>query len=431
MANQHSIGISRAARVLLGCLAAAVVIAQPSRAVAQAVSPKGHISQFRITEPTRLDWIFALANQSPAEEPVGLLKDYDSTKQRFELYVPRRYDKQKPSSLILFISPGQKGTGLAQFRALCDRKGVLFASPYQAGNQTPGPRRIRIVMDTLDEVRRRYNVDPDRTYIGGFSGGGRIAFTIATALPEYFGGILPVCAGGQLRQESWLRQRVIDRLRIAMLTGETDFNRGEIERMTQTQLSGVGATSRVWTVARIGHGIPSGNTLTEAYDWLEEGLKDRQALAKRFPASRISDAPSRSEWAGQLLAEARSRLKTDESPYAGLMQLKGLHTRWNDLPGAQQALKTLQEYDSAADRPWEAEDIAEQRRFLIAQARGVDAYATGPLPKQYEKQKASMINAAIRLWSSVVQDGQDEAAVAEANRRLPILKAVAMSNLEK
>jgi len=44
------------------------------------------------------------------------------------------------------------------------------------------------------------------------------------------------------------------------------------------------------------------------------------------------------------------------------------------------------------------------------------------LPTQYEKQKFSMINAAIRLWSSVVQDGQDEAAVTEANRRLPILQ---------
>jgi len=61
MANQHFIGSSRAARVLLGCVAAAVVIAQPSGAMAQAVSPKGHIAQFQITEPTRLDWIFSLA----------------------------------------------------------------------------------------------------------------------------------------------------------------------------------------------------------------------------------------------------------------------------------------------------------------------------------------------------------------------------------
>ncbi len=424
MTNHYLKKLRIATSITVGRLFVVIVLLSATDAIAQAPSPQGYFSQFRITEPTRLDWVFALANQSPAGEPPGLLKGYDSAKQRFELYVPANNNPRKPAPLILFISPGQNATGLAQFRALCDRKGVLFASPHQAGNQTPGPRRIRIVMDTLDEVCRCCNVDPDRTYIGGFSGGGRIAFSIATALPEYFGGIIPVCAGGQLRQESWLRQRVIDRLRIAMITGETDFNRGEIERMTQTQLSGVGVTSRVWTVAGLGHGIPSDKTLSEAYAWLEAGLKDRHSLAKRFPASRISGAVSRSEWAGQLLTEARSRLTTDESPYAGLMQLKGLHARWHDLPEAQQALRILQEYDSADDRRWEAEDIGEQRRFLIAQAKGVDAYATGPLPKQYEKQKPDMINAAIRLWSTVIQDGQDEAAVAEAKRRIPILQAL-------
>ena len=401
-----------------------VFLLQSECALGEKLPQPAHVAQCPITQPTRLDWLFALANQSPAEAPAGLLTDYDSTKQRFELYVPAGVDSERPVPLILFISPSQTATGLAQFRAFCDREGVLFASPHQAGNQTPGPRRIRIVMDTLDEVRRRFHVDPDRTYIGGFSGGGRIAFAIATALSEYFGGIIPVCAGGQLRSESWLRKRVIDRLRIALLTGENDFNRGEIERMTQTQLSGVGATSRVWTVSQLGHTIPPDEILSEACGWLEAGLKSRQALAKQFPASSIVDAPSRTQWAGRLLAEAQSRLKSDDSLYAGLMQLKGLHVRWNDLPEAEQALRILQEHDSADDRPWEAEDIAEQRRFLIAQARGVDAYATGPLPEQYEKQKPGMIDAAIQLWSSVIQDGQDKEAVAEAKRRLPILQAL-------
>lgn len=393
-------------------------------AVAADLSQPVHVRDCPVTQPTRLDWVFALANQSPEKEPDGLLDDYESTEQRFELYVPTGMDSSRPAPLILFISPGSAAAGLSQFRALCDRNGVVFASPHRAGNQTPGPRRIRIVMDTLDEVRRRIKIDPDRTYIGGFSGGGRIAFAIATALPEYFGGALPICAGGQLREEPWLRQRVIERHRFALITGERDFNRGEIERLTQTVLSGVGVTSRVWTVAGLGHAIPSGKTLNEAYRWLEEGLKDRQTLARQFPASRIPDTPSRSEWAGRLLDEARKRLKSDGSPYNGLMQLKGLQTRWNDLPAAEQALRILQRYDSARDRRWEAEDIAEQRRFLIAKARGVDAYASGPLPRQYEKQKSGMLNAAIQLWSAVLQDGQDQEAVAEGKRRIRALNSM-------
>ena len=410
--------------LLFGCLPGITLLFSCSNSYAQRKGQPVLISQCRVTEPTRLDWVFAVGNQSPAKAPPGLLENYDSTKQRFELYVPAGADSQAAAPLILFVSPSQKGTGLSQFRKLCDREGIVFASPHQAGNQTAGARRVRIVMDTLDEVRRRIKIDPDRTYIGGFSGGGRIAMTIATALPEYFGGVIPVCAGGQLRTEPWLRERVISRLRIALLTGENDFNRGEIERMTQTLFSGIGVTSRVWTAKQIGHAIPPGSTLGEAFAWLESGLPDRKALARIFPASRISGAPSRSEWARQLFAEAEFRLKSEELFYSGLMQLMGIRIRWNDLPESDKALAILQKLDAADDRPWEAEDVASQRRYLIAQARAVDAYAAGRLPKQYQKQKASMLNAAIRLWSQVVADGQDPDAVAEGTRRIPMLKSM-------
>jgi len=153
------------ASALFGGLLFAVILFLPDCATGQESLPRGHTDQFKITAPTRLDWVFALANQSPAEEPDGLLTEYDSTKQRFELYVPDGVSSRESVSLILFISPGQSATGLTQFRDLCDREGVVFASPHQAGNRTPGPRRIRIVMDTLDEIRRRIKVDPDRTYI--------------------------------------------------------------------------------------------------------------------------------------------------------------------------------------------------------------------------------------------------------------------------
>ena len=39
-------------------------------------------------------------------------------------------------------------------------------------------------------------------------------------------------------------------------------------------------------------------------------------------------------------------------------------------------LEILTEYDSRNERPWEADDLAEQKRFLLAQARSLDRYAT-------------------------------------------------------
>lgn len=400
--------------VVAGCCRASILAAeQPLR---------GHQPRVIVVAPTRLDWVFALANQSPAEPPADWLKGYDSTRQGYELYVPRVVNPTKPTGLILFISAGNDPTGLAQWRGVCDAAGVLFASPYGAGNNTQGPERTRIVLDVLDDVRRRFAVDPDRSYLGGFSGGARVACRIAFALPEYFGGVVPVCAAESLREESWLRQRVTDRLSVALLTGETDFNRGEIERFRGPLLSDVGVRTKVWMVPKLGHGLPSAGVLAEALRWLEEGVPQRRRLAAQWPAMRTTTEPaSREAWSIALLNEAKQRLQNPATLYSGLSQLQGVAVRWQDLPAAAEANQILGKYEAEVERPWEADDLAEQRKFLLAEARGLAAYATGPLAPQYEKQRAGMAGAALERWQMLLADDPDSPTGREAQQRIPEL----------
>lgn len=382
--------------------------------------PKGYQAEVAVTAPTRLDAIFPLANQSPAKPPDGWLDGYDSTKQTFELFVPKGYNAKKPAAVVLFVSPSAKAMGWPHWKEACEKHNVIFAGPHNAGNDCPQPRRVRIVLDVLDEVRRSFKIDADRTYISGFSGGGRIACSIGFALPELFGGVVPICAAGDLRDESWLRQRVIDRLSVEHITGESDFNRGEVERFRGPMLEEVGARSRVRVIPKMGHGVPTGQPLIETLKWLDEGAKDRAALAKRFPASRIDgdEDVTRGTLAKQLLAEGKTRLKSDKTLYVGLMQLSGVRVRWEDLPEAREATQILTDFDGKDSKPWEEDDIAEQRKFLIARARGLDRYASGPLPETYAKQKPAMIEGAIKLWSDVIQDGHDLKVVEEAKKRV-------------
>lgn len=228
-----------------------------------AAPPSGYHAKVNVSAPTRTDWTFAVATRSLVNPPADWLGDYDSTAQQYELFAPRRRTK-KPLPVILFISPSKEPIGWKHFQRLCRQQGILFAGSRGAGNNCPPKKRVRIVLDVLDDLRRRYAIDADRTYLAGFSGGGRIACGIAFALPEYFGGVLPICASGDLREESWLRQRVVDRLSIALLTGEKDFNRGEVERLRGPMLKEVGVTARVWVQPGMGHGIPSDKVLREA-----------------------------------------------------------------------------------------------------------------------------------------------------------------------
>lgn len=405
----------------------------------------GYEKEVTVREATRLDWVFANANQSVVNPPAEWLEGYDSTKQRYELFLPadqavgpktkaRLKNKNgEPMEaglpLVLFISAGDQPAGWSQWQTVCRQKGIAFASPYGAGNNTPMPRRIRIVLDVLDDLRRRHRIDSDRTYLAGFSGGGRVACGVVFALPELFGGVIPICASGDLRDEPWLRHRVIDRLSVALITGTGDFNRGEVERFRGLMLTDIGVRTKVTVVEKLGHGIPDAKTFTEVIDWLDAGAMDRRKFATNHPASRIGSdaAPTREEWAKSLLAEGQARLKEPKTLYSGLMQLQGVMQRWPDLRTADEAKRILLEYEARQEKPWEEDDIDEQRRFLIARARAMDAYASGELPPQYANQRKEMLEAAINLWMLVIQDGQDDKAVDDGQRRLPKLKAKLMN----
>ncbi len=385
----------------------------------------GYRPSVAVSDETRLDWVFCVANQSPPQPPAGWLAGYRSTEQKYECFVPAKYVPTKAWPCVLFISPSEQPAGFASWKALCEREGILFASPFGAGNNCETKQRVRIILDVLDDLRRHYNLDPDRTYIGGFSGGGRIACSIGFSLPEFFGGVMPVCAAGDLREESWLRQRVQDRLSVAFITGENDFNRGEVERFRGPMLADVGVRTKVWVPRGVGHALPDSATLLEAYQWLDAEAPSRRKKARLSPASRAGGAipPTRETQATQLAAEARERLTKPAQKYSGLMQLKGILDRWPDLPEAEAAKKTLLEAEQSSDLAWQADDVAEQRKFLIARARRLSDYALGPLPPQYAGQKKDMIAAAVNLWNQVIEDGQDQPAVADARKYLAQLQA--------
>ena len=138
----------------------------------------------KVSGPTRLDWEFVAAGFGG--DPIAdVPADYDSKKQKYQLYVPDQFAATKAWPLIVFISPGPGPVGWPNFESVCAREGILFCSPYKAGNATC-PDRIRIIFDMADDVRRRFPIDPNQTYIGGFGGAAVVfdRFCHAEILPE-------------------------------------------------------------------------------------------------------------------------------------------------------------------------------------------------------------------------------------------------------
>ena len=397
--------------------------------ITTAAPPQGYNAKLSVTGPTRIDWFYPAANQSPAKPPPKFIgDDYDSTKQSYELFVPPRKDMKQPMPAILFISAGDDSQGWKAFEGPCKQHGFVFIGVRGAGNSVPIPKRSRIVLDCFDDVRKQIPLDPDRTYIGGLSGGGRMSCGIGFALPEYFGGIIPVVAGGELRDEPWLRHRAIDRLSVALITGTTDFNRGEIEKWRGPLWKDVGIRTKIWSL-NMGHTMPPSATLVEVIKWLDETKDKRAALAKKYPAMRASpdDAASRETGAKSLLDEGKEKLKTRETLHAGLMLLKGCLERWPDLKEADEAKKILLEYDAKKEKLWEVDDVAEQLKYLAAEAKALGDYAlVGISPmSQYAKQRPDFAKKAIELWKQIIMAAPDSSAAKEGEKRLPELEKLA------
>jgi hypothetical protein len=191
----------------------------------------------------------------------------------------------------------------------------------------------------------------------------------------------------------------------------------------------LGIRTKVWVQPKTGHGLPSGTTLSEVITWLDQGVDTRATLAKKAPASRAApdSVPTRENAAKALFKEGEELLAAKATQYRGLMQIKGVSTRWPDTATGKAARELLLKYEAKPEKPWEAEDIAELRKQFTAEARALSDYVLNGIPagSPYEKQRPDMAKQAIELWSALISDAPNSELAKEGKKRVGELEVVA------
>lgn len=125
------------------------------------------------------------AHQRLSEQAVDL------TQERFALYVPSGAPASKGYALLVFVSPWDEARVPRQWLATLERHHTIFVSAAHSGNDIDVlNRREPLALLAVYNVMQRYHVDPDRIYIGGFSGGSKVALRLALAYPDLFRGVL-------------------------------------------------------------------------------------------------------------------------------------------------------------------------------------------------------------------------------------------------
>jgi predicted peptidase len=132
------------------------------------------------------------------------LSKVDNTLQPYQVFVPASYNKSKSFPLVIALH-GMGGDensyfqayGQGAFKTEAEKRGYIVACPK---GRKPASMYLgdaeKDVMDVIAEMKRDYNIDPDRIYLTGHSMGGFGTWSVATSHPDVFAALAPVSGGG-------------------------------------------------------------------------------------------------------------------------------------------------------------------------------------------------------------------------------------------
>lgn len=186
--------------------------------------------------------------------------------------------------LLLWLNPDSMGElPRAEWREVLARHRLVLVIPKNAGNDRHVSVRIGLLLDCLKATERRYPVEPDRVFVGGFSGGAKSALRAMFLYPDVFRGA--VLAGGAVyyravpalsdgRGRTWPaglstpRDLVLARrYPFVFVSGTMDMNFGNVsDVVAQMKTDGF----RVHLIGGVqGHEPPSAHLLDDALTILE------------------------------------------------------------------------------------------------------------------------------------------------------------------
>jgi predicted esterase len=206
---------------------------------------------------------------------------YELKNEKFRLVVPKTYAHAAKWGILVYVN-ADDGAGLpAGYESVLEKRKLLGISAYKSGNARNIFDRFRLAIDANVQLRKRFNVDPDRVYVSGFSGGGRVASMLAVAYADVFSGAIPLCGVNFYTDipsepgKHWPRGYVpVDEaLKIAkekgryvLVTGEKDFNLKNTRAVHEQGFKKEGFRRvLLLEVPGLGHAPP-------AADWFEKGI---------------------------------------------------------------------------------------------------------------------------------------------------------------
>lgn len=253
----------------------------------------------------------------------------DLARERFTLYVPTHAPPPSGYALMVFVSPWEDTREAQQWVAALDRHDTIFVGAVNSGNDKDVlNRREPLALLAGYNVMQRYRVDPNRVYVGGFSGGSKVALRLALAYPDIFRGVLleagsePIGTPAVPLPPADLLHEFQQATRVVYLTGDRDayhqredaHSRESLREWCVTSVSSVGMP---WTE----HELADAGSFGRALDKLSQPAHpdpDKLARCRAAHQESLQAQLQQAEAEAAHPEQARKLLEQIDARYGGL-----------------------------------------------------------------------------------------------------------------
>lgn len=246
--------------------------------------------------------ITATAQTLPAgPQVVTFHSNVDDTEQPYGVYIPKNYDANKKYPLVIMLHGAGSNHRLALRRVFGKSNAngetdveaskvfpafkdvdYVVATPYARGTMGYQGVAEKDVMDVLADVKKRFNIDEDRTYLTGLSMGGGGTLWIGLTRPDIWAAIAPVCPAPPAGAEDLVRNA---------LNYPAWFHHGDkdpavpvaVSRDWVAKLKELGSNADYTEYPGVGHDSwVNAYADAQIFDWFSKFKRDRYPARVRF-----------------------------------------------------------------------------------------------------------------------------------------------------
>jgi len=199
-----------------------------------------------------------LAQDFPRGTIIDDVKCAADPTQRYALYLPSTYSRDRLWNLLIAFHPAARGRAMVEkYQAAAEQYGYIVAGSNTSRN---GPWAVSIasVRAMSADLGQRFAIDADRVYLTGMSGGARVALQVALGNSN-IAGVIASSAGYPDN-----RPRTSMRFPIFATAGTDDFNYLEMRQLDRTLTS-----AHHLAIFNGGHTLPPDAIALEAIEWME------------------------------------------------------------------------------------------------------------------------------------------------------------------